>query len=108
MSAAGDIEILSMICQKHKLNFWIRIFKEYLTLLKKVDIDSSKKDSVKNKNRFKEDDRWTNYRLFVSISDKEICKRNTKKHIQHYDNCIMIFNGNCHSILKAIDNKTIS
>ena len=51
IAATGDIEKLSMICQKHKLNFRCRVFEEYLILLTKVDIDSSKNDLVRNKNR---------------------------------------------------------
>ena len=88
MSEAGDIEKLSMICQKHKHNIWCRMFKGYIILLTKVDLDSRKNNLVKNKNRFKLDNGWTNHRLFGSLSDKEICNRNTEKYIQHYDNCI--------------------
>ena len=49
-----------------------------------VDIDSSKKYLV-SENRLQVDYGRTNNRLFGSISDKEILKRNIGKHIQQFD-----------------------
>ena len=61
------------------------MFSEYLLLLTKIDIYSSKNDLVKNKNRLKVDGGWTNHRLFGSINNKEICESNNGRVIQSKD-----------------------
>ena len=35
MASEGDIQKLSLLFKKHKLNFWSRVFEEYRTTLKK-------------------------------------------------------------------------
>ena len=62
------------------------MFEEYGLLLKKLGCDSCKNNLVRNKNRLKVDDGWTNHRLFGSLSDNEICERNIRQSIQVYDN----------------------
>ena len=43
MAALGVIAKLVKIYQEHKHNFWSRTFEEYAIMLKKINIDSSKK-----------------------------------------------------------------
>ena len=51
MASLNDIEKLTMICHKQKLNFRCRVFEEYSLLFTKKDIDRSKNDLVHNKGR---------------------------------------------------------
>lgn len=87
MAAEGDVKILNSICIKHRLNFWSKKFNQYGILLRKLDFDSSKNDLVRNKNRLKVDDEWTNLRLFGSFSDLKICERINRQVVQTYDDC---------------------
>ena len=73
-----------MICQKHKLTFWYKVFEEYSLLLTKFDTHSGKNDLVQNKNRLQVHDGRTNHRLFSSRSDNEICKRNLSNNISQF------------------------
>ena len=52
------------------------MFEEYVIMVKRVDIDSSKNDIVRNKKRLQANDRWANHQLFGSRMIKKIRKTN--------------------------------
>ena len=65
MGAECDIQKLIRICKKYKLNFWSRVFEEYGTIQKRLELDSRKNDLVKEKKRLKTEEGWENYSLYI-------------------------------------------
>ena len=102
-AAKWDLIKLMQIFDKFKLPFWQLLMKELMFVLEKVDLDSAKNSRLKNKHQCNLLDKydWANHRLFGSVKNYKILRRNSSKNLDFNDTNISIFNTACHPLLDA-------
>ena len=90
-----------MICQKHKLNFWCRVFEEYSLLLTKIGIDRSKNYQVCNEIGCKFVAGGPIIESLALEETMKFVKKNLLNSTSLLDECISIFKIRFHPFLDA-------
>ena len=88
-AAKGDLIKLSYIFEKFKLPFWQLLMREVITVLNILDRNISYKFE------------WANHRIFGSLKNHKINKRNSTRNLDLTDRNISIFNKECHPFLDS-------
>ena len=88
-AAKGDLIKLAYIFEKFRFPFWQLLMHELIIVLNILNKNTSNKCE------------WVNHRIFGSVKNKKINKRNSDKILDPTDRNISIFNKQCHPFLDS-------